>query len=294
MKLRGLQRPGAALFEFAFAQETARSAPLAHYENFPVASRLVPAPLRAAVLAIYAFARAADDIADEGGDAPAPRLAKLDHYAAMLDCIERGEVPAEAPFADLAAAIVRHALPLQPFRDLLSAFRQDVLRTRYASFAELADYCSRSADPIGRLLLRLYRSDDAEHCRHADAICTGLQLTNFWQDVALDWLKGRVYLPAEDLARFGVAEGQIGEGRCDARWTRLMAFETERARALLDAGRPLVRALPLRVGLELKLCIAGGSRILAAIDTVRGDVFRQRPRLSRRDWAVMTAVALAR
>jgi squalene synthase HpnC len=294
MKLRGLQRPGAAHFEFALAQESARSAPLAHYENFPVASRLVPAPLRAAVLAIYAFARAADDIADEGGDAPEARLAKLDHYAAMLDCIERGEVPAEAPSADLAAAIMRHALPLQPFRNLLSAFRQDVLRTRYASFAELADYCSRSANPIGRLLLRLYRSDDAQHCQYADAICTGLQLTNFWQDVALDWLKGRVYLPAEDLARFGVAEGQIGEGRCDARWTRLMAFETERARALLDAGRPLVRALPLRVGLELKLCIAGGSRILAAIDAVRGDVFRQRPRLSRRDWAVMSAVALAR
>lgn len=294
MKLRGHQQPGAALFECALARKTARSPAVAHYENFPVASRLVPAPLRSAVLAIYAFARAADDLADEGDDPPAARLDKLDRYSATLDRIERGEIPAEAPFAALATAIARHALPLQPFRELLSAFRQDVLRTRYASFAELGDYCSRSANPIGRLLLRLYRLDDAALCRQADAICTGLQLTNFWQDVALDWRKGRVYLPAEDLARFGVAEAQIDEGRCDARWTRLMAFETERARALLAVGRPLTRALPVRLALELKLCIAGGSRILAAIDAAQGDVFRQRPRLSRRDWAVMTAVALAR
>jgi squalene synthase HpnC len=294
MKLRGLQRPGATVFECALARKTARSVSLAHYENFPVGSRLVPARLRSAVLAIYAFARAADDIADEGNDSPAMRLAKLDGLVAMLDRIERREVLAEAPFGALAAAIGRHALPLQPFRELLSAFRQDVVQTRYANFTQLADYCSRSANPIGRLLLRLYGADKAENLPLADAICTGLQLTNFWQDVALDWRKGRVYVPAEDLARFGVGEGQIGEGRCDLRWTRLMAFETNRARALLDSGRPLVRALPARLALELKLVVAGGLRILAAIDAAQGDVFRQRPRLTRRDWAVMTAIALAR
>ena len=267
---------------------------VAHYENFPVASRLIPARLRPAVVAIYAFARAADDIADEG-DAPAlVRLTQLDLYSAKLDCIERGEAPADAPFAALAAAIDRHALPLQPFRDLLSAFRQDVIRARYAEFAQVLDYCSRSANPIGRLLLRLYHADDAEHCRLADAICTGLQLTNFWQDVAIDWRKGRVYLPAEDLARFGVAESQIGAGRCDARWSQLMTFEVARTRALLEAGRPLARVLPLRLALELKFVIAGGLQILSAIDAVQGDIFRRRPQLSGRDWALMTASVLAR
>jgi squalene synthase HpnC len=275
------------------ARKAAQSVSVAHYENFPVASRLTPAALRPAVVAIYAFARAADDIADEGDAPPAARLAELDRYAAKLDCIERGEAPADAPFAALAAAIARHALPLQPFRDLLSAFKQDVIRLRYAEYAQVLDYCSRSANPIGRLLLHLYRIDSVEHCLLADSICTGLQLTNFWQDVALDWRKGRVYLPAEDLARFGVAEAQIGEGRCDARWSRLMAFEVARTRALLEAGRPLVRALPFRLALELKFVLAGGLRILAAIDAAQGDVFRHRPQLSGRDWAVMTASVLS-
>jgi squalene synthase HpnC len=294
MKRHGVERVGRCVPACALARKAAKSVSVAHYENFPVASWLTPARLRPAVVAIYSFARAADDIADEGDDLPAARLAKLDLYAVMLDRIQRGEAPADAPFAALAAAIGRHALPLQPFRDLLSAFRQDVIRLRYAEFAQVLDYCSRSANPIGRLLLRLYGADDAEHCRHADTICTGLQLTNFWQDVALDWRRGRVYLPAEDLAQFGVAETQIGEGRCDARWSRLMAFEVARARTLLDAGRPLVRALPLRLALELKLVLAGGLRILAAIDAAQGDVFRQRPQLSARDWAVITASVLVR
>jgi squalene synthase HpnC len=294
MNRHGVERVGRRVSACALARKAAISVSVAHYENFPVASRLTPAPLRPAVMAIYAFARAADDIADEGNDPPAVRLAKLDFYAAMLDRIQSGEAPADAPFAALAAAIGRHALPLQPFRDLLSAFSQDVIRPRYAEFTQVLDYCSRSANPIGRLLLRLYRVDDAEHCRHADAICTGLQLTNFWQDIALDWRKGRVYLPTEDLVRFGVTEPQIGEGRCDAHWSRLMAFEVARARTLLDSGRPLVRALPLRLALELKLVLAGGSRILAAIDAAQGDVFRRRPQLSARDWAVITASVLVR
>ncbi|HEV2978995.1 MAG TPA: squalene synthase HpnC [Casimicrobiaceae bacterium] len=267
---------------------------VAHYENFPVASRLVPASLRAAVVAIYRFARAADDIADEGTEPPATRLAQLDAYATMLDCIERGEVPAVEPFVELAAAIDRHALPLRPFHDLLSAFRQDVLKPRYASFDEVLDYCTRSANPIGRLLLHLYHIHDAEELRHADAICTGLQLTNFWQDIALDWRKGRVYLPGEDLDRFGVSEAQIAESRCDERWSQLLEFEVARARALLEAGRPLTRALPLRLGLELKFILAGGLRVLSAIDAVRGDIFRRRPQLRRRDWVAMSAAALTR
>ena len=294
MKRRGMQRGGALGSVYALALESAKSVSVAHYENFPVASRLVPASLRAAVVAIYRFARAADDIADEGTDPPAARLAQLDAYATMLDCIERGEVPTAEPFVELAAAIDRHALPLRPFHDLLSAFRQDVIKPRYASFDEVLDYCTRSANPIGRLLLHLYHAHDAGNLGPADAICTGLQLTNFWQDIALDWRKGRVYLPAEDLDRFGVSEAQIAESRCDERWSQLLELEVARARALLEAGRPLTRALPLRLGLELKFILAGGLRILSAIDAARGDIFRRRPQLRRRDWVAMSAAALTR
>ncbi len=158
-----------------------------HYENFPVASWLVPPRLRGAVLAIYAFARGADDIADEGDAAPEARLAALDHYAVMLERIERGEAPVEPPFAALAVAIRTHALPLAPLRALLSAFGQDVVKTRYADYPELADYCARSANPVGRLLLHLYGIDDDAARAQSDSICTGLQLANFWQDIAVDW-----------------------------------------------------------------------------------------------------------
>jgi squalene synthase HpnC len=245
-------------------------------------------------MAIYAFARAADDIADEGDAASAVRLAQLDAFAGLLDRIESGETPDAPPFGALAAAIRRHALPLAPFRDLLSAFRQDVVRGRYTRYEEVLDYCSRSANPIGRLLLDLYGVGAAEARRNADAICTGLQLANFWQDIALDWRKGRVYLPGEDLARFGVTEEQIAAGRCDGAWSSLLAFEVDRTRALLESGRVLADALPFRLRLELRLVVAGGLRILRAIDSVRGDVFRHRPRLSIRDWIAIAPAAVLR
>ena len=270
------------------------SVPVAHYENFPVASWLAPAALRPAIVAIYHFARAADDIADEGSAEPTQRLAELDHYEAMLDRIAKGDRPHEPPFASLTDAIRGHALPLAPFRDLLSAFRQDVVKTRYADFAELSAYCARSANPIGRLLLHLYRIDDSERLRQADAICSGLQLANFWQDVAIDWNKGRIYLPKDDMIRYKVTEQQIADGRCDERWRSLIAFEVQRTRAILESGRALAQALPLRPKLELKMVVAGGLRILRSIDAVDGDVFRHRPVLSRGDWAAMSAAALFR
>ena len=270
------------------------SVPVAHYENFPVASWLAPAALRPAIVAIYHFARAADDIADEGSAEPTQRLAELDHYEAMLDRIAKGDRPHEPPFASLTDAIRGHALPLAPFRDLLSAFRQDVVKTRYADFAELSAYCARSANPVGRLLLHLYRIDDSERLRQADALCSGLQLANFWQDVAIDWNKGRIYLPKDDMIRYKVTEQQIADGRCDERWRSLIAFEVQRTRAILESGRALAQALPLRPKLELKMVVAGGLRILRSIDAVDGDVFRHRPVLSRGDWAAMSAAALFR
>jgi squalene synthase HpnC len=264
-----------------------------HYENFPVASRLVPARLRGAVVAIYRFARAADDIADEGDATPAERIAALDRYGHALDAIALGHAPAEPPFAALADAIRRHALPLGPFHDLLSAFRQDVTTARYATFADLDDYCRRSANPVGRLMLALYGAQTDANASASDAICTALQLANFWQDVASDWRRGRVYLPQEDLARFGVAESQIAQGLCDDRWRALMRFETARTRELFARGRPLLRALPLRLSLEIAAVVAGGERILARIDATGGDVFRSRPVLRGSDWARVAARALA-
>jgi len=264
----------------------------AHYENFPVASFLLPRNLRPAVLAIYRFARSADDIADEGDARPTERIAALDRYGAALDDIAAGRPPPEAPFPELAAAVRRHALPLDLLRDLLSAFRQDVTVARYGTYADLQDYCRRSANPIGRLLLHLYGAATAENLARSDAICTALQLVNFWQDIAIDWGKHRVYLPQEDLARFGVAEAQIADGRCDGAWRALLAFETARARALLVDGAPLPQALPWRLRLELSGVLAGGHRILDAIVAARGDVFRHRPQLAHADWAVVAWHAL--
>lgn len=267
--------------------------PVEHYENFPVASLLLPARLREPVEAIYAFARSADDVADEG-DAPAiARLARLHDYQIALESCAHG-VPvhdaALAPmFARLGRAIEAHALPLQPFRDLLDAFMQDVGKTRYRDFDDLRDYCRRSANPVGRLMLHLYGAATPENLRRSDAICTSLQLINFWQDVAVDWHKQRIYLPQDDMAQFSVDEaGLDGLARCvmpvSDSWRALLAFEVQRARAMMLDGAPLARALPGRIGWELRLIVLGGLRILERIEAVGYDVFRHRPTLGRNDW----------
>ncbi|MDR6582627.1 squalene synthase HpnC [Herbaspirillum sp. BH-1] len=258
-----------------------------HYENFPVASLLLPAHLRPAVGAIYAFARSADDIADEGDAEPAQRLAALQAYEAQLDLIAAGSRCTKPIFQRLQQTVADHALPLQPFRDLLSAFRQDVVTTRYARYEDLLDYCRRSANPVGTLMLHLYGAATEENLRDSDAICSALQLINFWQDVAIDWEKERIYLPLEDLARFGVSPQDIADGCSAPRWQQLMQFEIMRARDLMLSGAPLARRLPGRIGLELRMVVQGGLRILERIERVQGDVFRQRPRLGKRDWLIV-------
>jgi squalene synthase HpnC len=263
-----------------------------HYENFPVASLLVPAAIRPAVVAIYRFARAADDVADEGDAPDEQRLSGLEAFRAGLRDIEVGETPRDAILHDLALAVRRHGLSMRWLHDLLDAFAQDVRVRRYDTFDALLGYCERSANPVGRLMLALYDADTPAHRAWSDAICSGLQIANFLQDVAVDWAKGRVYLPREDLDRFGVSERDI-EGRvADARWAALMRFEADRTRRMLESGRPLGRAVGGRVGLELRLVVAGGLRILDRIDAVAGDVFRRRPVLGRRDWAAMFLSAL--
>ncbi|MEW5890503.1 MAG: squalene synthase HpnC [Pseudomonadota bacterium] len=261
--------------------------PVDHYENFPVASLLLPAALRAPVEAIYRFARTADDIADEGDLAPDERLRRLDRMRAGLDALAARAATTDPIFLALGEAVDRHDLPLVPFYDLLDAFCQDVAKTRYADFAELMDYCRRSANPVGRLLLRLYRADSPDNLRASDAICSSLQLINFWQDVAVDWRKNRIYLPQEDMRRFGVTEEHVAAGRCDEAWQALMTFQVARARALMRAGSLLGWRLPGRIGLELRLVMAGGLRILDKISAVGGDVFRRRPVLKPWDWPLL-------
>lgn len=264
-----------------------------HYENFPVASIILPARLRKPVEAIYRFARTADDIADEGDLAADERLRRLNEFRAELDAVAVGMPPSNPLFAALRQAIREHNLPLAPFHDLLDAFAQDVVKKRYADFAELMDYCRRSANPVGRLLLHLYRADTPDNLRASDAICSSLQLINFWQDVGVDWRKDRVYLPQEDLRHFGVAEEHVACERCDAAWQALMAFQVGRARAMMLEGSSLGRRLTGRIGLELRLVVAGGLRILEKIAAVRGDVFRRRPVLGPLDWPLLLWRALA-
>jgi squalene synthase HpnC len=261
--------------------------PLEHYENFPVASWLLPGHLRGPIQTIYAFARSADDFADEGSLSNTERIALLDGYEAQLDLIE-ANAPLTAPlFVELAHVITVHRLPVPLFRDLLSAFRQDVTRTRYATFDQLMDYCHRSADPIGRLLLHLNARTAPQYLVWSDAVCSALQLANHWQDVAIDWRKndgGRVYLPQEDLARFGLSEHDIANQSRSSAWREMMAFQCSRARQLMVSGACLGHALPGRMGAELRLIIAGGMAILDRIDAVDGDVFHRRPTLSKWDW----------
>ena len=266
--------------------------PVDHYENFPVASWLLPARLRPPVEAIYAFARGADDVADEGTATDAERLAGLARYGEALDAIDRNEAPNDPSFARLAKMVREHGLPTNLLRDLIDAFAQDVHCKRYADFTALKDYCRRSANPVGRLLLHLFAMSDEASLRESDAICTSLQLINFWQDVALDWQKGRIYIPLEDLERFEVSEEDIERGHASESWTRLMAFECGRARAMLESGAPLGRRLPGRMGLEIRATVAGGARILDRIDAARGDVFRHRPVLRTPDWIRILVRAL--
>ena len=244
----------------------------------------MPTRLRRPVELIYAFARSADDIADEG-DAEAPqRLGALDAYRAELDRVEAGGEPLTPLFKALAPMISAHRLPLAPFRDLLDAFSQDVVKTRYATFAEVLDYCRRSADPVGRLLLHLFERTEPELLGWSDRICTALQLINFLQDVEVDWRKRRIYLAQDELAAAGIDEAQIAAGVADERWRIFMHGQIDRAGDLLLSGAPLARALPGRVGIELRMIVSGGARIVHRLRQVDGDVFRHRPKLGSLDW----------
>jgi len=264
-----------------------------HYENFPVASLLLPAQLRAPVEVIYRFARSADDLADEGSDPPDIRLEKLNRYRAELERVERGMPAEDALFRDVARIVRAHGLPLSLFNDLLDAFSQDVIKKRYASFIEVSDYCRRSANPVGRLLLHLFKRTAEPDLRASDAICSALQLVNFWQDADIDYRRdNRIYLPQDEMARHGVTERHLAEQRCDAAWRALMSFQVRRSREMMLSGAPLGRTLPGRIGLEIRATIQGGLRILDKIDAAGYDVFRRRPALTALDWPLLLLKAV--
>ena len=262
-----------------------------HYENFPVASWLCPARLRPAVVAIYAFARTADDIADEGSASPAERLADLAAYRDELAaCVRGGAGFARWPgvFVPLAAAMRAYALPPALFEDLLSAFEQDVAKTRdaagYASRDELLDYCRRSANPVGRLMLHLYGVHDAAALHQSDCVCTALQLINFWQDLSVDLPRGRYYVPREDCPPHGLDSLGPKSWPAHPNAARLVAAEVDWARELMYEGVPLVHRVPGRAGWELRLVVQGGLRILDQIAAAGFNSFRVRPQLRPWDW----------
>lgn len=265
---------------YLYCEQLARS----HYENFPVASRLLPASMRRPIAVIYAFARTADDYADEGTYNEEQRIDLLNGYGAKLRQLESGEVVDDPVFIALADVITRQKLPMQLFHDLLSAFTQDVTKKRYADFTELLDYCRRSANPVGRLLLHLSSNDSEENLLLSDHICSALQLINFYQDLAQDFEEnGRIYLPLDELQHFGVTEQHFAVHSRASEMVELFRYQVERARMMMLQGAPLGNRLKGRFGLEIRLIIEGGIAVLDRLEQCAEDPFA-RPRLRKRDW----------
>ena len=257
-----------------------------HYENFPVASWLCPPALRHAIAAIYHFARTADDIADEGSAGAAERLALLAEYRQALQrAVDHGETVGrwERVFRPLAEAIDRHRLPVSPLTDLLSAFAQDTGNPIYPDRALLLDYCARSANPVGRLLLHLAGVCDREALAQSDAVCTALQLINFWQDLSIDLPRGRIYVPESDAARLGPDVRQLKAGTNTDATRALVGSLVGWARDTMLAGAPLVHRLPGRMGWELRFVVQGGLRILDKMEASDCNALSHRPRISKTD-----------
>jgi len=271
-----------------------------HYENFPVASLLCPPRLRGAVVAVYHFARTADDLADEG-DAPAQeRLDALSRYREQLALAAHSRPPAHTEwawvFAPLHTVLVNHDVPLSLPHALLDAFVQDVDMTArqagYRDEAQLRDYCSRSANPVGRLLLHLYGVGNPQALEQSDAICTALQLINFWQDCGVDLARGRCYFPANWMHQHSTDPASLRSGVSGAGEQALIAHCVQHARQLMASGAPLVHQLPGRAGWELRLVVQGGLRVLEKVERLGAQVLRQRPRLYAPDYLLMLWRAL--
>jgi squalene synthase HpnC len=272
---------------FAYCERLARG----HYENFPVASRFVPARLRPYVWSIYAFARSADDFADEARYA-GRRAEALAFWETELERAFHGE--AEHPiFVALKETVERCALPITPLRDLLTAFNMDLSVTRYPTWKTLENYAAHAAHPVGRLVLYVFGYTDPALHAFSDDLCAGLQLANVIQDVAIDLTQDRIYIPEEDRLHFGVSEAMLFQRRLTTELRDLLRFEVARARALFERGRPLVDKVGSDLGFELSLIWHGGMGILDKIESVGFDVFRRRPQLNAADKARIVTRAAA-
>lgn len=281
-------RPASATEARAYCRRLA----LSHYENFSVVSLFVPRPLLRHFCHVYAYCRWADDLADEtaGGQRSLDLLSWW--RSELLACY--GGMPRHPVHLALRETIERFTIPPEPFLDLLTAFEQDQRVKTYDSIEQLLGYCRNSANPVGRLVLYLGRCHDDERGELSDQICTGLQLANFWQDVARDYAIGRMYLPREDCERFGVDERELAEGRCTASFQALMHFQVDRARGFFLRGRPLIALIPRNLQSQVELFAHGGLAILDKIERQRYDVLSHRPTLSKWDKMLLMARAVAR
>lgn len=262
------------------------SATVQHYENFPVASVLCPPHLRAPIAAIYWFARTADDMADEGSASAEARLTDLAAYRGDLMAVASGRAHSGrwcTVFGNLSLALAQHKLPVNLLDDLLKAFEQDCTKTRYDTTEELLAYCRLSANPVGRLLLHLYGIQDETSLTQSDAICTALQLINFWQDLSVDIPRGRIYLPRSAWASQGVSEAMLTSRSVNAQTTALVRQACADARALMRQGAPLAKRVPGRAGWELRAVVQGGLRILDKIEGIDFESLRTRVALTRLD-----------
>ena len=270
--------PSAVNAAYQLCQQMADS----HYENFPVASKLLPNVLRAPVSAIYAFARTADDYADEGDLDTVTRLAKLDECDEKIRAISTNQVVDDPVYIALADSIKKYSLSTSLFHDLISAFRQDVTKKRYSSFSEVLDYCRRSANPVGRLLLQLLNKASEKNCVYSDSICSALQLINFYQDIVQDYTENdRIYLPEDELTAAGISEADIAGQKNSDSMFNFMQQQYVRTGDMLCSGMPLSRNLGLRMNLEIRATINGGLRVLEHLQT-SNNVF-SRPRLKKVD-----------
>lgn len=276
------------------AYQYCQSVVAGHYENFPVASRLLPAKLRRPISVIYTFARTADDFADEGVLNKTQRHQKLDDYRQKLSIITKGGIIDDPVFIALVDVIKCHTLPYSLFYDLITAFKMDVDKTCFTNFAEILNYCHYSANPIGRLLLYLHGAATPENLSQADAICSALQLINFYQDLTQDYNEhGRIYLPEDEMHQFGVTENHIEQMRSDEAMQELMNIQFRRAATMLQYGYPLGNAIKGRFGFELRMIIQGGACVLDKLQAHTGNVFR-RPRLNKWNALRITVKALLR
>jgi squalene synthase HpnC len=263
---------------FRYCESIARS----HYENFPVASRFISKEIRKYVWTIYAFARIADDYADEPGFTVAERMDNLNQWEQYLDECYNGN-PTHRVFAALAETVDRFQIPIELFKNLLTAFRADITVKRYDTYEDVLAYCRNSANPIGRLVLLMLNYRSETMMQFSDLICTALQLTNFWQDVSVDLQKDRVYLPLEELEEFGYSEQDLFNKKVNNRFCDLMAFQVRRTAELFAEGKPLLTMVGRDLSMELKLSWNGGTRILQKIHEQNYDVLTKRPALSKLD-----------